>query len=94
MDESNFVNIKEVKIWVIGVRNNKTGNIRVDLYKTRNENDMKNFINNHIKINNNIVTDGWASYDFLDSQIVFILMKDSFTALMEILVLFTIARVK
>ena len=67
MDESNFVKIKGVKILVIGVRNNKTGNIRVDLYKTRNENNMKNFINNHIKINNNIVTDGWASYDFIDS---------------------------
>ena len=30
-------------------------------------NDMKNYINNNIKINNNIITDGWASYDFLDS---------------------------
>ena len=37
IDESNFVKIREVKIWVIGGRNNKTGNIRVDLYKTRNE---------------------------------------------------------
>ena len=27
---------------------------------------MKNFINNHNKINNKIITDGWASYDFCD----------------------------
>ena len=67
IDESNFVKIRGIKIGVIGARNNKTGNIRVHLYKTRNENDMKNFINNHIKINNNIIIDGWASYDFLDS---------------------------
>ena len=66
MDESDFVDIKGVKILVIGVKNNKTGNIRIDLYRTRNENDIKNFINNHIKINNNIITDGWPSYNYLD----------------------------
>lgn len=55
-----------MKVWVIGARNNKTGNIRIDLFNTRTENDMKTFIYNHINKNNNIITDGWSSYNFLD----------------------------
>ena len=58
MDESNFIDIKGIKMWVIGSKNNKTGNIRVDVFKTRIENDLKNFINNHMQINNNIIIDG------------------------------------
>ena len=46
-----------MNLWVIGVRKNKTGNIRVDLFKTRIENDMKTFIYKYININNNIITD-------------------------------------
>ena len=55
-----------MNIWVIGARNNANGNIRVDLFKTRTENDMKTFIYNHINLHNNIITDGWPSYSFLD----------------------------
>lgn len=65
IDESNFIKINGVKVWVIGARNNKTRNIRIDLFNTRTENDIKTFIYNHIK-NNNIITDGWSSYNFLD----------------------------
>ena len=50
-------------------RNSKTGNIRVYLFETRTEDDMKLFINSHIKPNNNIITDGWATYGFLDFPI-------------------------
>ena len=61
MDESTFIKINGVKFWIIGARNNKTGNIRVDLFKTRTENDMKTFIYKHININN-IIADSWNSY--------------------------------
>ena len=68
MDESLFTHINGEKIWVIGAKNNKTGNIRLDVFKTRNEEDIKIFINNHIKKHNNIITDGWPGYNFLDSE--------------------------
>ena len=68
MDESLFTHINGEKIWVVGARNNKTKNIRLDIFKTRNQEDLKIFINNHIKKNNNIITDGWSGYNFLDSD--------------------------
>ena len=48
MDESMFTNINGEKILVIGAKNNNTGNIRLDIFKTRNQNDLKIFINNHM----------------------------------------------
>ena len=68
MDESMFTHINGEKIWVIGAKNNKTGNIRLDIFKTRNQNDLKIFIYNHINKNNNIITDGWSGYEFLDTD--------------------------
>ena len=64
MDESLFTHENGQKIWIVGCKNNYTGNIRVDIFKNRNTNDLKLFIENHIKIHNNIITDGWSSYQF------------------------------
>ena len=64
MDESLFVKIKGCKNWIIGAYNNRTGNIRVDIFNTRTENDMRLFINNNLKKNNNIITDGWPHIHF------------------------------
>ena len=56
------------KIWVVGAINNKTWSIRCDIFYTRDTADMKLFINNHIKKENNIITDGWLAYNFLDKN--------------------------
>ena len=48
--------------------NNKTRNIRCDIFKTRNTSNMNLFIFNHIKNDNNIITDGWPAYSFLDDE--------------------------
>ena len=56
MDESMFTHINGEKNRVIGTINNKTGNIRLDIFKTRNQNELKIFINNHKNKNNNIIT--------------------------------------
>ena len=48
-DESLFANNCQ-KIWIIWYKNIYTGNIRVDIFKSRNTNDLKLFIENHIKI--------------------------------------------
>ena len=57
MDESMFTHINGEKNRVIGTINNKTGNIRLDIFKTRNQNELKIFINNHKNKNNNIITE-------------------------------------
>ena len=66
IDESLFIHINDEKIWIVGAKNNQTCNIRLDVFKTRNEEDMKIFINNYIKEYNTIITDGWCTYQFLD----------------------------
>ena len=52
IDESLFVHINGEKIWIVGAKNNQTCNIRLDVFKSRNEED------NHIRENNTIITDG------------------------------------
>ena len=66
IDESLFVKNNGVKFWIIGAKNNKSFNIRIDIFNTLSENDCKTFIFNHIKENNTIIIDGWSSYQFLD----------------------------
>ena len=68
VDESMFTHINGQKIWVVGAKNNSTGNIRIDVFKNRNSENLKTFIFNHIKENNNIITDGWQAYNFLDDD--------------------------
>ena len=43
---------------MIGAKNNKSGNIILDIFKALNQDEIKIFINNHFKYNNNIITDG------------------------------------
>ena len=66
IDESYFIDDNGKKIWIIGTKNNITSKLRLDVYYSRNENDCKIFILNHIKPKNIIITDGWSSYQFLD----------------------------
>ena len=65
VDESDFVDVEGEKLWILGTKNNKTNNLRLDVFKSRTEEDCKRFIYNHIKPNNTIITDGWPSYNFL-----------------------------
>ena len=67
MDESNFVDIDGIKIWLMETKNNKTNIIRIDALNTDTEEDVKLFIYNHIKPQKQIITDGWPSYNFLNN---------------------------
>ena len=53
---------------MIGAKNNKSGNIILDIFKALNQDEIKIFINNHFKYNNNIITDGCSGYNFLDTD--------------------------
>ena len=68
IDKSLFVNINGEKIWIIGAKNNETSKIRIDVFKSRNQDDMKTFIYNHIRENITITTDRWSAYNFLDDS--------------------------
>ena len=71
IDESEFVNISNQPIWVIGIINNLTKNFRLEISKQRNEEVLKKIITAHVKSGNTIVSDGWSGYNFLsrpDSQ--------------------------
>ena len=48
IDESMFTHVDGSKIWVVGAKNNKTGNIRCDIFKNRNTENLKAFIYNNI----------------------------------------------
>ena len=68
IEESLFVHINGEKIWIIGEKNNETCKIRIDVFKSRNEEDTKTFIYNHIRENKTIIIDGWSAYNFLDDS--------------------------
>lgn len=53
-------------LWVLGLRDNDTKEFKVVVAKTLDENIIKTFIKRFIPAGNNIVSDGWASYDWLD----------------------------
>ena len=49
---------------MIGAKNNKTGNIILDIFKALNQDEIKIFINNYFQNNTNIITDGCSGYNF------------------------------
>lgn len=65
MDESLFVRRNGTNLQVLGEKNNKSQKLRLEIFNSRKENDCKTFITSHIKEQNTIITDGWASYLFL-----------------------------
>jgi transposase-like protein len=67
MDDSNFIDIDGIKLWIVGAKNNITNNIRIDVFNTLTEEDVKLFIYNHIKPQNTIITDGLTSYNILNN---------------------------
>ena len=87
MDKSMFTHINGEKIQVIGAKNNKSGNIILDIFKALNQDEIKIFINNHFKYNNNIITDGCSGYNFQIQMIMDINTKSMFMIQEEILML-------
>ncbi len=84
VDESMLTHISGQKIWVVGAKNNTTGKIRIDIFKIRNTENLKTFIFNHIKKNNNIITDGWPDTTFW--MMLITTMKFIYMDLKEILI--------
>ena len=69
IDESNFVNVDNRNLWVLGIVCNNNKKIRLALSFDRDTNIMKKFIKNYVKSGNVLVTDGWGAYQWIDSDI-------------------------
>ena len=68
VDESLFVkDINGVQYWIIGLINVETKEIRLEIVTERSEEIIKKIILHHIGSGNNIITDGWPSYNWLSS---------------------------
>lgn len=61
-----FVHDNQKQIWIIGMINNPTREIRLEISENRNSSTIKKIILNLIPKGNNIVTDGFMCYRWLD----------------------------
>ena len=68
VDESLFVHGSEgEQIWVVGGIQTDNKSVRIDVIPTRNADNLSIFCENHINPGNNIFTDRWAGYNFIDA---------------------------
>ena len=69
MDESLFTHdINGQQLWIIGFTDNITKDFHIVLAKNREANTLEKFIRRMIPEGNNIVTDGWRGYNWIDSD--------------------------
>ena len=66
--ESNFINIDNKNLWVIGAINTYSKKLRLELLFIRDSNTLKKFIYTHIKPRNCIVSDLWDGYMWLGTD--------------------------
>lgn len=55
------------QIWLIGLINTRNKNYRIEAVKSRNSGILEKIIRHHIGTGNNIVTDGWHVYNWMNS---------------------------
>ena len=66
-DESLISHINRQQLWVIGLYNNESYDIRVEVVPNRDGATLKNLIEKHVLIGNYIVIDAQNGYQFIDS---------------------------
>ena len=66
-DESEFTHLNGDQIWVLNLVNTTTKDFRLVVTKNRNTETLQKFICKYIPPGNNIVTDGWNGYNFLNN---------------------------
>ena len=65
-DESLFSHINRQQIWVVGLYNNESNELRVEIVPNWDGSTLKSLIEKHVPIGNYIVTDAWNGYSFFD----------------------------
>ena len=66
-DESLFTHIKGKQIWVLNIINTINKEYRISITLSRDTPHLKKFINTYIPPGNNIITNRWSSYNFLNN---------------------------
>ena len=65
-DESLIGHKNNSQLWLIGIINNSTKDYRIEATFQRDVNTMKEFITKYTIRGNNIITDGFSAYNFLN----------------------------
>ena len=68
VDESLFVHNGQIQVWVVGLINNRTREIRLVQVENRTSFTIKNIITGLIPRGNIIITDGALCYNWLDEK--------------------------
>ena len=68
IDESLFTHLDGIQIWILGMINNESNAIRLDIINQRDCDILKKLINTHIMPGNYLITDSWSGYSFLDDS--------------------------
>ena len=55
------------QIWLIGLINTETKDFRIEAVLERNSEILEKIIRHHVSIGNNIITDGWSGYNWMDN---------------------------
>jgi len=55
-------------VWLLGIIDNASKDFRLEAVFNRDEITIKSFISRNVEIGNNIVSDDWSSYDYLDNN--------------------------
>ena len=66
VDESLFSHRNGKQIWILGIINNTSKEFRLEGSYKRDARTLESFIKKFVQNGNNIITDGWSGYDFLD----------------------------
>ena len=66
IDESLFSHQNGEQIWVVGLLNNETNALRLEMVKDRSSEVLEYIITKHIGTGNICITDGWQGYSFLN----------------------------
>ena len=63
-----FIHENGNQIWVAGCIDTTTKAVRIDVIPSRNAQNIKIFVQNHILPGSHITHDGWDGYSFLDNN--------------------------
>ena len=66
MDESLFSHQNGEQIWIVGLLNNDTNELWLEMVKDRNSEVLEYIIRKYTDTGNICITDGWQWYSFLD----------------------------
>ena len=68
VDESNMAkDLNGNKIWCLGIKETQGPNFRIVLTRERDAATLKRFITKFIPAGNNIISDGWAGYEWINN---------------------------